>query len=42
MPQRFKGELKKIMMQNKTNSYDYGSSNEFESFEEFMEEFEDN
>jgi len=40
MPQRFKGEIKKIMMQNKTTNYDYTSSNEFQSFEEFMEEFE--
>ena len=40
MPQRFKGEIKKIMMQSKTANYDYGYSNEFESFEEFMGEFE--
>ena len=40
MPHRLKGELKKIIMQNKAASYDYGYSNEFESFEEFMGEFE--
>lgn len=40
MPQRFKGQLRKMMMNPKATVYDYKHETEFEDFNEFIREFE--